>query len=196
MIDPSYFSYVIVMSATPGPNNVMLASSGVNFGLRRTLPMVWGVVIGCALQLLISTLAFELLMQWMGSCRLPLTIIGGVYLLWLSWKVFRSSAPATNAKAAPMSLIEAIVFQALNPKAWLMCLNVTFVYAADESLCWLLGSYALLTLPCVVLWAILGARLSLQLQVTWKRALFNSVMACTLAMTAVWMMIEAVLLAS
>ncbi|CAK9886982.1 MAG: hypothetical protein XXXJIFNMEKO3_03432 [Candidatus Erwinia impunctatus] len=46
MIDPSFFSYVAVMSITPGPNNLLLATSGVHFGLRRTLPMMLGIVTG------------------------------------------------------------------------------------------------------------------------------------------------------
>ncbi|MFP3701842.1 LysE family translocator, partial [Burkholderia sp. SIMBA_013] len=54
MLDPSFFSYVTVMSITPGPNNLLLATSGVNFGMRRTLPMVFGILVGCALQTVIA----------------------------------------------------------------------------------------------------------------------------------------------
>ena len=57
MLDPSFFSYVTVMSITPGPNNLLLATSGVNFGLRRTLPMISGILLGCLLQNALAVLA-------------------------------------------------------------------------------------------------------------------------------------------
>ncbi len=59
MLDPSFFSYVTVMSITPGPNNLLLATSGVNFGLRRTLPMISGILLGCLLQTALAVLALE-----------------------------------------------------------------------------------------------------------------------------------------
>ena len=71
MLDPSFFSYVTVMSITPGPNNLMLATSGVNFGIRRTLPMMLGIMVGCAIQTAIAGLMLEVLLQWMSAIRLP-----------------------------------------------------------------------------------------------------------------------------
>ncbi len=47
MIDTAFVSYVTVMSITPGPNNLLLAASGVNFGLRRSVPMMVGITLGC-----------------------------------------------------------------------------------------------------------------------------------------------------
>jgi threonine/homoserine/homoserine lactone efflux protein len=55
MLDTAFMSYVTVMSITPGPNNLLLASSGVNFGLRKTLPMTFGITLGCALQCAVLT---------------------------------------------------------------------------------------------------------------------------------------------
>ena len=53
MIDPLPFvTYTFVMSITPGPNNVMLTASGANFGFRRTLPHILGIIFGFIVQLL------------------------------------------------------------------------------------------------------------------------------------------------
>jgi threonine/homoserine/homoserine lactone efflux protein len=57
------------MSITPGPNNLLLASSGVNFGLRRTLPMVFGISVGCAVQLALTTTLLALILSWAGMIR-------------------------------------------------------------------------------------------------------------------------------
>ena len=188
MLDPSFFSYVTVMSITPGPNNLLLATSGVNFGLRRTLPMIGGFVLGCLVQLLLLALALDLLLGWMEAIRRPLTLLGCGWMLWLSWKIWRAAAPTLQEKAQPMTALGGALFQAVNPKAWLMVSNVALLYIADNGLVTVLTGYALLNLPCILLWAFLGERLRVLLTVGWKRRLFNSLMAAALALTALWML--------
>ena len=179
------------MSITPGPNNLLLATSGVNFGLRRTLPMVGGFVLGCVIQLLLLAMALELLLGWMAEIRKPLTLLGCGWLLWLSWKIWRASAPTLQAKARPMTTLGGALFQAVNPKAWLMVSNVALLYIGDNGIVTVLLVYTLLNLPCILLWAMLGERLRSLLTVDWKRRLFNALMACSLALTALWMLFDA-----
>lgn len=193
MLDLSYISYVVVMSVTPGPNNVMLATSGVNYGLRKTLPMAIGIIIGCLIQLFIAIIAFEQLLHWMTIIRIPLTLLGCGYLCWLAGKIFRSAAPQLTGQKTPMTIGEAILFQGINPKAWLMSLNVALVYAAGVPISWMLLSFGLMTLPCVIIWAVMGDKMSHLLQNAQKRGIFNTVMASTLLATAIWMITEVVI---
>ncbi|MBD9646651.1 MULTISPECIES: LysE family translocator [Pantoea] len=194
MLDPSFFSYVTVMSITPGPNNLLLATSGVNFGFKRTLPMLFGILLGCAIQMLLASVALDALLHWMGAIRLPLTVVGCSYLLWLSWKIFRAGAPQLRERPRPMTLIGGICFQAVNPKAWLMVTNVALMYANSNGVLTVLLGFAALNLPCILIWAALGDRLRSHLQVAWKRQAFNSLMALSLVATTVWMLYDAVLL--
>ncbi|HBH68377.1 LysE family translocator [Erwinia persicina] len=191
MLDPSFISYVTVMSITPGPNNLMLATSGVNFGIRRTLPMVSGILIGCGLQTVLAGIMLELLLQWMGAMRLPLTLLGCTYLLWLSWKIFRSGAPELREKARPMTMIGGALFQAVNPKAWLMAINVALMYTVNSTILTVMLSFMVLNLPCILIWAMMGDRLGKHLQVAWKLQLFNTLMALSLLATTLWMLVEA-----
>ncbi|MGC0807206.1 LysE family translocator [Pantoea agglomerans] len=195
MLDPSFFSYVTVMSITPGPNNLLLATSGVNFGMRRTLPMVFGILVGCALQTVIAGVALEVLLHWMAAIRLPLTLAGCAYLLWLSWKIFRASAPEVRSKPQPMTLLGGACFQAINPKAWLMATNVALLYSASSGVLTVMIGFMLLNLPCILIWAALGDHLRSHLQVAWKRQLFNSLMALSLVATTIWMLTDALLAA-
>ncbi|MDK4214988.1 LysE family translocator [Pantoea agglomerans] len=195
MLDPSFFSYVTVMSITPGPNNLLLATSGVNFGMRRTLPMVFGILVGCALQTVIAGVAMEVLLHWMAAIRLPLTLAGCAYLLWLSWKIFRAAAPEVRSKPQPMTLLGGACFQAINPKAWLMATNVALLYSASSGVLTVMIGFMLLNLPCILIWAALGDRLRSHLQVAWKRQLFNSLMALSLVATTIWMLTDALLAA-
>lgn len=195
MLDPSFFSYVTVMSITPGPNNLLLATSGVNFGMRRTLPMVFGILVGCALQTVIAGVAMEVLLHWMAAIRLPLTLAGCAYLLWLSWKIFRAAAPEVRSKPQPMTLLGGACFQAINPKAWLMATNVALLYSASSGVLTVMIGFMLLNLPCILIWAALGDRLRSHLQIAWKRQLFNSLMALSLVATTIWMLTDALLAA-
>ena len=195
MLDPSFFSYVTVMSITPGPNNLLLATSGVNFGMRRTLPMVFGILVGCALQTVIAGVALEVLLHWMAAIRLPLTLAGCAYLLWLSWKIFRAAAPEERSKPQPMTLLGGACFQAINPKAWLMATNVALLYSASSGVLAVMIGFMLLNLPCILIWAALGDRLRSHLQIAWKRQLFNSLMALSLVATTIWMLTDALLAA-
>lgn len=195
MLDPSFFSYVTIMSITPGPNNLLLATSGVNFGMRRTLPMVFGILVGCALQTVIAGVALEVLLHWMAAIRLPLTLAGCAYLLWLSWKIFRAAAPEVRSKPQPMTLLGGACFQAINPKVWLMATNVALLYSASSGVLTVMIGFMLLNLPCILIWAALGDRLRSHLQVAWKRQLFNSLMALSLVATTIWMLTDALLAA-
>lgn len=195
MLDPSFFSYVTVMSITPGPNNLLLATSGVNFGMRRTLPMVFGILVGCAVQTVIAGMALEVLLHWMAAIRLPLTLAGCAYLMWLSWKIFRAAAPEVRTRPQPMTMVGGACFQAINPKAWLMATNVALLYSGSCGVLTVMIGFMLLNLPCILIWAALGDRLRSHLQIAWKRQLFNSLMALSLVATTVWMLTDALLAA-
>ncbi|WP_380184161.1 LysE family translocator [Kalamiella sp. sgz302252] len=190
MLDPSFFSYVTVMSITPGPNNLMLATSGVNFGMRRTMPMMFGITLGCALQIAIAVLLLDSLLLWMGAIRLPLTLLGCAYLLWLAWKIFRADAPELREKARPVTLLSGALLQVVNPKAWLMATNVALIYSTSSGVLPLISGFVVLNLPCILIWAMMGDRLGKHLQVAWKRQAFNSVMALSLVVTIGWMLVE------
>lgn len=191
MLDLSFVSYVTVMSITPGPNNLLLATSGVNFGIRRTLPMLGGILLGCGIQTALAGVLLEVLLTWMSAIRLPLTLVGCAYLLWLSWKIFRSGAPELREKARPMTLLGGAFFQAVNPKAWLMAMNVALMYTVNSTILTVMLSFMALNLPCILVWAMMGDRLGRHLQVAWKLQLFNSLMALSLLATTVWMLVEA-----
>ncbi|OKB66083.1 hypothetical protein BHU62_14190 [Serratia marcescens] len=195
MLDSAFVSYVTVMSITPGPNNLLLASSGVNFGLRRTLPMLFGICVGCAVQLAIIIPLLALALSWAGIIRFPLAVIGCAYLLWLSWKLFQAASPDAKEQAQPMSLLNGALFQAVNPKAWLMVINVAILFTPREGATFVhtlsvIAGFALLNLPCVLLWAVLGDRLRNALRVTWKLRAFNGVMSGLMAATALWLLFD------
>src|SRR2546428_12857668 len=78
-------TYCLVMSSTPGPNNVMLTASGANFGYRGTLPAILGIVVGGALQTYVTCLGLGALFVAYPTLPTELPVAGALYLLGLSW---------------------------------------------------------------------------------------------------------------
>jgi len=198
MIDPALISYVGVMSVTPGPNNLLLAASGVHFGWRRTVPHVLGISFGHFVQVGLVVALFGAMVGLFGGVRPWLAVAGGVYLLWLSWKIAHAGAPADREGGAdrkPMGFFEAALFQAVNPKAWIMVINVALFFAPQRAGDWagafgLAALSAAINLPCVSIWALTGDRLRKVLARGRAALIFNGVMASLMAGTALWLVIE------
>ncbi|MXR35936.1 LysE family translocator [Craterilacuibacter sinensis] len=187
-------SYMSVMSITPGPNNIMLASSGVNFGFRRTLPHMLGISLGCAFQLFVTAVLLGHILVWLGNIRGLLAMLGCTYLLYLSWKLAHSAAPGSSSVASqPLGFIEAALFQWINPKAWVMVINAAILFMPQQggaiyAALTLSLLTALVNLPCIAVWALGGDRLRHHLQQPQRLRLFNLCMAMLMATTAVWML--------
>ncbi|POZ60958.1 LysE family translocator [Chromobacterium alticapitis] len=189
-------SYVALMSITPGPNNLMLASSGVNFGFRRTVPHMLGISLGCALQVFIVAMLLAQALGWLASWRLPLAVAGCVYLLWLSWKIARAGRPEAREQARPLGFVGAALFQWLNPKAWVMVLNASILFMpAGEggrlaAALLLALAFALVNLPCISVWAWGGERLRRWLAAPRALLYYNLAMGGLMAATALWLLCD------
>src|SRR5262249_2063697 len=124
MLDPvPYATYYFVMSITPGPNNVMLTASGANFGFRRTLPHMFGISAGCAVQLIAVGAGLGALFSHWPVLQTVLQWAGAAYLLWLGWKLIGSGEIREGHAAQPVTFLQAAAFQFVNPKAWVMSLS-------------------------------------------------------------------------
>src|ERR687886_2018427 len=111
----SAIGFALAMSATPGPNNAMVAASGANFGLRRTLPHVIGVSLGFPAMLLLVALGAAELLQSSATLQALLRWAGATWMLWLAWKIAAASpAASAEGRARPMTLLEAALFQWVN----------------------------------------------------------------------------------
>jgi threonine/homoserine/homoserine lactone efflux protein len=158
-------SFAFVSSITPGPNNLMLSASGVVFGFNRTLPHLLGVAVGFTLLLVVCASGVGALLLGLPAAALILKVGGTVYLLYLAWTYRNALAPqARSASARPLSFSEAVAFQFVNPKAWIMGLTAAAVFVPDLTpryfaIAVMIGVFAIVNLPCIATWAALGATL-------------------------------------
>jgi threonine/homoserine/homoserine lactone efflux protein len=176
--------FAFVTSVTPGPNNMMLLASGVNFGLRRTLPHMLGITCGHALMVLLMGFGLSGVFHTLPQAMLVLKIASVGYMLWLAWKIAHAAAPeGRGAGGVPFSFLQAAGFQWVNPKAWAMSLGAVSAYAGDGGLA-AIGTitvvFACVNLPSVALWAAMGEALRHWLQSPTRLRAFNWTMAALL----------------
>jgi len=114
--------FAFAMSATPGPNNALVAAAAANFGLRRTLPQIAGVVLGFPLMLALLAVGLAEPLRASTTAQAALRWIGAVWLLWLAFRIATASPdPGTpDPRNRPMTLVESALFQWVNPKAWII----------------------------------------------------------------------------
>lgn len=128
--------FALVMTGTPGPNNVMLTASGANFGYRRSIPHFIGIGFGLISLISLNGLGLGVLFQTYPEIQDALKILGSVYLLYLAWKIAFSSAmnKGEDQVNKPMTCWEAVLFQYLNPKAWMMSITAvgSFAYSGED----------------------------------------------------------------
>ncbi|PKG40222.1 LysE family translocator [Psychromonas sp. Urea-02u-13] len=178
--------FAFVMSVTPGPNNIMLLASGAQFGYQKTLPHIFGIILGIAALLASVLLGLGLMFERYPQLYDVLKVVGSLYLFWLAWKIASAStddnALASKAQnSRPMTVIGAALFQFVNPKAWAMVIGSisSFTLAGDryiESGLWIMLCFALMGFVAISLWAYLGVAIKRLLTTPKRRKSFNYTM--------------------
>jgi threonine/homoserine/homoserine lactone efflux protein len=180
--------YALVTSVTPGPNNLMLLASGVNFGFRQTIPHMLGIALGFTAMVALVGFGLGAVLTLFPVVFNVLRVLALVYMVWLSWRLASSgSLGSGEAKARPMTFIEAALFQWINPKAWAMALTATTLYTVPDmyylSVILVAGIFGVINLPSVSCWAGFGVGLRGFLSIPARLRIFNVGMALLLLLS-------------
>ena len=124
--------FVVVTLFTPGPNNTMLMTSGLNFGFRRGLPHMWGVSLGFAVMVLAVGLGLGTVFQLYPALYTVLRYVGAAYLLYLAWQIATAGPMEEGGpeRSRPITFLQGAAFQWVNPKGWVMAVGAVSTYAA------------------------------------------------------------------
>ncbi|WP_439572998.1 LysE family translocator [Phreatobacter sp.] len=183
-----------VTSISPGPSNIMLLVSGVNFGFRRTIPQMVGITAGFSMLLVTAGLGLGAVLRAVPALELVLKVGGGAYLLYLAWRIAmaRSMAAETGSGARPLTFLESAAFQWANPKAWVVALTVMAVHADPVSpvvsSVLVAAVFALVNLPSISVWAAFGLALRRVIADPVRLRWFNIAMGSLLALS-LWPML-------
>ncbi len=184
-----------VMAFTPGPNNIMLAASGVNFGFARTMPHMAGITLGFLALLAACGAGLGLVFAAVPSLQIVLKVAGAAYMLFLAFKVGTAHlSDAGGAKPArPFSFLQAAAFQWVNPKAWVACLSAIALYVrpghARTDFPVMLAVLMAATVLSTSTWAGFGVALRRLLRAPRHARIFNIVMALLLVASIVPMVV-------
>ncbi|WP_321818511.1 MULTISPECIES: LysE family translocator [unclassified Paraburkholderia] len=182
---PAGMLFVVVTSITPGPNNTMLLTSGVNFGFRRTVPHMLGISAGVVVLMLCVGFGLGEAFRRIPVLYTVLEAASVAYLLWLAWKIGTSGGmKIKSGERRPMRFHEAIAFQWINPKAWMMVLTaVTTIRLSTDfglNIVAMAVLFYVVGLPCICVWAAFGTGMRRFLADPRRLRLFNIAMALSL----------------
>ncbi|MCO7636683.1 LysE family translocator [Kerstersia gyiorum] len=162
----SFLVYSLVTAITPGPNNIMLTASGLNFGFRRSIPHILGVAMGFGVMVAVVGLGIGNLLKSSPALFETIRVLGIFYLLYLSWRIATAgaSSSSSNTRGRPLGFVGAALFQWVNPKSWIITLSAVTSYTSNTNgsltLFLTLGLiYTIVSLPAVSAWAYMGSRL-------------------------------------
>jgi len=181
-------AFASVMAFTPGPNNILLTASGVNFGFARTIPHLLGVDVGYVLLMAVFAAGLGLVFTAAPILQLVLKIAGAAYMLWLAWKV-ASARPVTDGETGnkvrkPMTFLQAVAFQWINPKGVVAALSGVAIYMQPgherEDFAIILSVFALCTVLSTATWAGFGVGLRRFLRDPMHARVFNVAMGLLL----------------
>ena len=189
MSQPLLLAFVVfatVMFFTPGPNNVMLLSSGLTYGFRRTLPHIAGITIGFAFMVGAVGVGLGTVFIAYPVLQTILKYLGVAYLIYLAAVIAMSEpvAPDQENRRGPMTFWGAAMFQWINAKGWVMVIGTITAYAAIASFPWNIAIQVALSLilgaaSCTA-WALFGTALRPILTAPKAVRAFNIVMAVLL----------------
>ena len=177
--------FVSIVSMTPGPNNLLLAASGANYGFIRTLPHMCGVIVGFALMVVASGFGLGIILNEFPQVILPMKIISVSFLIYLSWRIAKGGAHVIEGKAQPLSFLPAVLFQTINPKGISFLLSIMGAQVSDTGplLPQLIPLFILLpafTVLSAVTWTMFGAAIGRLMQSQQAFKIFNVIMASLL----------------
>lgn len=186
--------FSFVSSVTPGPNNIMLFASGVNFGVRRSIPHMLGISFGFGLLLTAVGAGLGAVLKAVPIAFVALKIVGGAYMLYLAWRIATSGPPDSATRTAqPMGFWEAVAFQWVNPKAWVMAAVAMATYTLDGSyavnVLIVVLTFSLVNLPTISAWAMFGLWMRRFLSNPKILRIFNVTMAVALILS-LWPMLK------
>jgi len=188
-----FVAFAFVVSATPGPNNVLVLATAASHGLRATIPLVLGVAFGLGFMVVVVGLGLAKPLTTYTALHAALRWLGIAWMLVLSWQVARAGSPSIPGRQtadAPRGFWGACAFQWMNPKAWVMALTTATTYTIPSGdlarqVLLLAAVFVLVSMPSVGAWALLGARASRLLASSARARAFNLTMGLLLAASTI-----------
>lgn len=184
------FLFSLAMSISPGPVNMVIVSSGANYGVKKTIPYVSGATIGFTLLLLFIGLGFFQVINAFPFFLKYLAVGGSLFIMYMGYKIASSKPELEMKEGATPKFYEGFLLQWLNPKAWIACVSGASIFSSTVSYAPFLTFTSIYFFVCygsLAAWAILGDRVSILINSPARLRFFNFVMGSLLIVTAAYL---------
>lgn len=191
-IDPLYL-FVFVGLFSPGPNVILITSSGARFGFRRTLPHLFGIVAGVGVTSGLTALGIGAALGNWPMLEWSLRVASAAWMLWMAFGLWTSRPGKAGNRSRPFTFVEAVLFQWINPKVWAVALAAVSAYATDlpppQEVWRFASAFSGINLFVCLFWSYAGTLLAylLSTPIAWR--VFNRTMALALAVFSVSVLI-------
>jgi len=129
----SIATFTLSTVLSPGPNNIMLLSSGLTFGYKRTISHMLGIIFGFPFMVVLVGLGLGAIFELYPIVFIVLKYIGMIYLFWMAYKIAtNTSSFDLNNNSNPFTFLQSAIFQWLNPKAWVMAVTSISVFVTSN----------------------------------------------------------------
>ena len=183
---PALILFVIPAAFTPGPNNLLIMSSGLNFGVRRSMPHLFGICFGFPAMVIAIGLGTGLLFERFPIIHEVIKVASVLYLCYFAWRIAAAEPNSNqNSRSKPFTFLEAALFQWVNPKAWVMATSAIATFTtvgADLNLqiTAIVAVFFVVTWPSCGVWLMFGVGLQRILSSARHQRIFNVSMAMLL----------------
>jgi len=153
--------FMFVTSCSPGPNNIVASHSGFNHGIKKTIPLMLGVIFGFTFMLALVNFGLINIFKLYPIIQKTLIFTGTVFLIYLSYKISFSKSSNENSKLKPVNFTETFFYQFLNPKGVIVAIIgvSTYVEAGNDFMnysFWLLSVAFFFAIISIVFWTFIG----------------------------------------
>lgn len=185
--------FAFVAAATPGPNNLLLLTSGLRVGLWHTMPFIVGISVGFSTLLIATGFGLGQLFEQYAPLHLALKILGTAYFLYLAWTLLHATRAEERQDGRELGFWAGFFFQAVNPKGWLMAITAVALFLPQSwgfaTIAVMAAIFVTVGFPANVAWAGAGQMLKSIINDTRRMRIFNLVMAVLLVLSIlpVWL---------
>lgn len=177
--------YSFSTTFTPGPNNFMMLNAGIQIGIKKSLPHYIGICIGFPIMVLLVSLGLGEFFIKYPIIKTILKIFGSLYMLYLAWQILTSHSKANSVEGfKPLSFFQAVMFQWVNPKAWLMAISTISLFTISNHMqlnaIIIAVTYFIMCIPCIGAWLVFGNALQYIIKKDSHRVWLNIFMAAAL----------------
>lgn len=187
---------LFVAAASPGPGIAAIVARVLGGGMNGAVAFTAGVALGDVVWLTVAVLGLAVVAQTFQGVFLVIKYAGAAYLLYLAWRILRAGDPAGNgeARAQPLTLLEAAAFQWVNVKALTLAVGIVSAFTtvggnqmAEVAL--IVAVFTLVMMPSLPIYVLFGVAIRSLLKSDRSRAIVNTIMAALVALSVVLLFI-------